>query len=694
MASAHDGRVSSHPILEIPQRTRISFLWQGKPVSAFDGEMISSALIAQGIECFGHHPRDGAPQGIFCANGQCSHCLVTVDGTPVKACMTAAREGMNVRPVDGLPTLVEDDRPAGPVEVLEMPVDVLIAGAGPAGLSAALELGRNGVGVILCDDKSEIGGKLTLQTHNFFGSVRECYAGTRGVNIAKKLAQELKEFENVQVWLNSPVVGVFSDGKIGVVHDGRYQLIKPKQFLVATGAREKALAFQGHDLPGVFGAGAFQTLVNRDLVKPSSRVFIVGGGNVGLIAAYHALQAGIHVVGLVEAMPKVGGYKVHLDKIKRLGIPVFTSHTVVKASGKGRVEEVVIAEADDKFKPVHGTERSFKVDTVLIAVGLNPVNELSQEAKRMGIETYEAGDADLIAEASAAMFSGMVTARKMLQAKGENTNIPPHWSQMLEVLRGKPGQTHEFIEPVNEAAKVFPVIRCVQEIPCNPCVEACPKGWVKLESENIMSLPHWEKECVGCLKCAVVCPGLAITVVDKRFDSTGKTAQVWVPWELDESTIKIGCKIPLTGFEGEEVGVGIVRHVRSLKWMDKRKMVQLEVEPALATKVAGIRIQDPEYGSTVTNYYDSANDETMVCLCERVTRKEVTRLVRMGLRDMNAIKAATRCGMGACNGKTCESLVKQVLAEEGVPPNLIVGYVKRPFVMELPLSALLKEDTA
>ena len=128
--------------------------------------------------------------------------------------------------------------------------------------------------------------------------------------------------------------------------------------------------------------------------------------------------------------------------------------------------------------------------------------------------------------------------------------------------------------------------------------------------------------------------------------------------------------------------------------MDKRKMVQLEVEPALATKVAGIRIQDPEYGSATTNYYDSANDETMVCLCERVTRKEVTRLVRMGLRDMNAIKAATRCGMGACNGKTCESLVKQVLAEEGVPPNLIVGYVKRPFVMELPLSALLKGDAA
>jgi len=691
MGSLHGGRVSSHPILEIPKRTEISFLWRGQPVSALEVDVISSALIASGVEWFGHHAKDGAPQGLFCANGQCSHCLVMVDGVPVKACMTAARDGMDVRPVDGLPSLVEDDRPAGPVEVPEEQVDVLIAGAGPAGLNAALELGRNGVGVILCDDKSEIGGKLTLQTHNFFGSVRECYAGTRGINIAKKLAQELAQFKNVRVWLNSPVVGAFSDGKVGVVHNGKYRFIKPKQFLAATGAREKALAFQGHDLPGVFGAGAFQTLVNRDLVKPSSRVFIVGGGNVGLIAAYHALQAGIRVVGLVEAMPKIGGYKVHLDKIKRLGVPVFTSHTVVKASGKGRVEEVVIAKADEKFKPVPGTERSFRVDTVLIAVGLNSVNELAQESKRMGIETYEAGDADMIAEASAAMFSGMVTARKMLQAMGRDASIPQHWSEMLEVLRGKAGPIHEFIEPKDEAAKVYPVIRCVQEIPCNPCVEACPKGWVRLESESIMSLPHWEMECVGCLKCAVVCPGLAITVVDRRFDSTGKTAQVWVPWELDESTVSIGREVRLTGFEGEDVGSGIVRHVRNLKWMDKRKMVQLEVDSVLATSVAGIRIQDPESGSPSTFDYGSASDETMVCLCERVTKSEISRLVGLGFRDMNAIKAATRCGMGACNGKTCESLVRQVLMEEGVPPNSIVGYVKRPFIMELPVSALLKE---
>jgi bacterioferritin-associated ferredoxin len=185
---------------------------------------------------------------------------------------------------------------------------------------------------------------------------------------------------------------------------------------------------------------------------------------------------------------------------------------------------------------------------------------------------------------------------------------------------------------------------------------------------------------------------LAITVVDRRFDSTGKTAQVWLPWELDDDTVKVGNEVKLTGFEGEEVGAGTVRHIRSLKWMDKRRMVQVVVPSELATRVAGIRIQDSEQGSPVPAEFDWANDDVKVCLCERVSKNDIARLVRMGIRDLNAIKAATRCGMGACNGKTCENLVRQVFAEEGIPPDSVTGYVKRPFMMEVPLQALLQEE--
>jgi Fe-S-cluster-containing hydrogenase component 2/bacterioferritin-associated ferredoxin len=495
----------------------------------------------------------------------------------------------------------------------------------------------------------------------------------------------------VEIWLDSPVVGVFADGKVGIVRSGRYCLVKPRCLLVATGAREKALAFPGCDLPGVFGAGAFQTLVNRDLVKPSSGVFIVGGGNVGLIAAYHALQAGIRVVGLAEALPKVGGYKVHLDKIKRLGVPVFTSHTVIRASGRDHVEEVLITKIDDKFKVIPGTERKFRIDTLLIAVGLNPVNELAREARQMGIQTYEAGDADLISEASAAMFSGRVTARRILQELGKSVTIPKKWLEMLDVLRSRPGPIHELYDSASPGVKVFPMIRCAQEIPCNPCVEACPKGSIIL-GESIMSLPRWTGDCIGCLKCAVVCPGLAITVVDRRFDPTGRTARVWIPWELDTNFVEPGRNVTLTGSEGEEITTGAIRRVRALEWMDRRKMVEVEVESDLATKIAGIRVQDVDQSLPATGDHDSTNDEVMICLCERVSRREIRTLIRSGIRDLNTIKAATRSGMGACGGKTCENLVKEIFREEGVPIEDVAGYTRRPFTMEVPLKTLLRQE--
>jgi sarcosine oxidase subunit alpha len=110
------GRISAHPILEIPQKREISFRWQGKLFSANDGEMVSSALIANGIYCFGHHHRDGAPQGIFCANGQCSHCLVIANGLPAKVCITPVHAGMEICPVD-VPRLPEDDTPAATIDI-------------------------------------------------------------------------------------------------------------------------------------------------------------------------------------------------------------------------------------------------------------------------------------------------------------------------------------------------------------------------------------------------------------------------------------------------------------------------------------------------------------------------------------------------------------------------------------------------
>ncbi len=686
-------RILQHPILSPQlQREEIEFYFKDKLMRALKGEMISTALFANGERSFGKHHKDGAEQGIFCANGQCAQCLVMANQEPVKACVTEIKAGMRIYPMNELPELVPDD---DPVDVKyyppEIECEVFIMGGGPAGLCAAVELAQKNVKVIVADDKNELGGKLSLQTHNFFGSASDCYAGIRGMDIGHILTEEVKKHSCIEVWTDSPVVGAFSDKRIGVLKKGRYVLVKPDRFLVAAGAREKALAFPGCDLPGVYGAGAFQTLVNRDLVRAAEKLFVIGGGNVGLIAAYHALQAGIDVVGLVEALPQCGGYKVHLDKIKRLGVPIWNCHTVLRVEGNKKVERVIIAEVDKEFNILPGTEGAFDVDTVLVAAGLSPVNEMYKAAQEFGIPTYAAGDADIIAEASAAIFGGKIVGRKILQDMGFDVEAPPEWGDIAEVLRSKPGATDLVLdfEPGNN--KIYPIIRCVQEIPCNPCTTSCHRGSIVIKTENLIGTPQFSGDCAGCGKCVAICPGLAITLVDESIDPTKQKAHVIIPWELPNSFVQVEKEVVTTGFEGEVIGSGRVVKIREKKWQDHRKFVYLEVPFSEAKKVAGIRIREPAQKQPLQTVQELCDEEIIVCRCERVTKKQIKDKIRDGCMDFNALKAELRIGMGPCGGKTCLDLIWKIYQECGQERRKVMPHTYRPFEMEVPLKAFLSE---
>jgi len=237
-----EGRITRHPILSIPKRKKIGFYWEKKRLQGHDGEVISSALFANGIRVFGHHAKDQSAQGIFCANGQCAQCMVIANGIPVKACMTRVEENMVVESVEGLPTLPEAVEDFQFASIEQIDTDVLIIGGGPAGLSAALELGERGIATLIVDDKDRLGGKLVLQTHKFFGSIEDCYAGTRGIDIARILEENVQTYPSVTVWLNSTAMYVFSDKKVGIVTNNvHYRIVNPKVVLNAAGAREKSL---------------------------------------------------------------------------------------------------------------------------------------------------------------------------------------------------------------------------------------------------------------------------------------------------------------------------------------------------------------------------------------------------------------------------------------------------------------------
>ncbi len=322
--------------------------------------------------------------------------------------------------------------------------DIIIVGAGPAGLAAAIEASGAGADVLLVDLNLKPGGQLFKQIHKFFGSSAH-HSGTRGFDIGTMLLEQAQK-NGVEIWLKSTVIGVFPDNKVAIQKlddDGGRQMItlRAKKVIIATGASENVIRFKGCTMPGVMGAGAAQTMINVSHVKPGSKVVMVGSGNVGLIVSYQLMQAGCDVVALVEAAPKIGGYAVHAAKIARAGVPIYMKHTVKEtiADENGCVKAVVIAAVDDRFQIIEGTEKTIVADTVTIAAGLKPSAELaklmhcafafngvfggwvplhnrSMETSEQGI--YVAGDVTGVEEANTALEEGRLAGISAAQSLG------------------------------------------------------------------------------------------------------------------------------------------------------------------------------------------------------------------------------------------------------------------------------------
>ncbi|KUK91744.1 MAG: soxA1 [Marinimicrobia bacterium 46_43] len=684
-------RIRKHPILPIPEKAEmVSFTCNGKSFQGVKGEPVATALIANGFHVLSRHPKDHAAKGIYCANGQCSHCTVIINGKPQKSCVTPLEENMSVRLLDDLPEIPYDTLAYHGTSQKEYTCDVLIVGGGPSGLTGALECAEMGYSVLIAEDKDCLGGKLLLQTHKFFGSVDDCYAGTRGIDIARILQEKVRNHPNIKILLNSPVVAIYEDGYAGVFTDNRYYgRIAFRGLMISAGARERSLIFPGNDLPGVYGAGAFQTLVNRDLVLASKRIFIVGSGNVGLIAAYHALQAGIEVAGICDILPQVTGYKVHADKIRRMGVPIWLNHTILSAEGKDVLDKITIARVDETFRPLLKTGKTFQVDTLLIAAGLTPIDEYYNVAERYGFPVVKAGDAGEIAEASSAMFGGRLAARELSRRMGKELPVRDEWYRKAELLKSKPGKVWDV--PNIQLKETFqPVIHCSQEIPCNPCVTSCPVNAIRLNPRrhDLMDIPEYIGGCTGCGKCVSICPGLAIVLARKKNE---KQAEVILPFEFVPDFSE-GSHIPLSDAAGRDACEGEVQRIRYDK-KTKTHLIHVIIPPDKALSVAGIRVQNPE----MTKYLPNPTPEyfprnALVCQCERVTADELIQFIRIHqVRDMNHLKVL-RVGMGACGGKNCTVHFPTLFKQAGVDPPDVVPVKYRPLSVEIPLKSIVNEE--
>ena len=460
-------RITTHPIIDFQKKKKIQFFFNKKKISAVDGDSIASALHANGVNVLSHSLRYHRPRGFFCGIGKCSSCFMTVENVPnVRTCILPVKKDIVVKEQENIGELPEKKY----VEQVRKKTDIeiVIVGSGPAGLMAALVAARQGASVLLVDENHRVGGQLIKQTHKFFGSKEE-KAGTRGIDIAVELMEEITKYPKVDVMLETTVVGWYKEKKhhrLIAIQRFNFQErlvdISAQKVIVACGAMENMLAFPNNDLPGVYGAGGVQTLMNVYGVKPGNRVLMVGAGNVGLIVSYQLLQAGVSVERVVEAMPKIGGYHVHAAKLRRCGVPIQTSHTIKKAYGNGKVEGAVVVAVDGCFQPVSGTEEKVSCDTICLAVGLTPSIRLLEQ---IGVQTqyipetgghvavhdtnmqtsvqgvYVAGDSSGIEEASTAMIEGElagVSAAASLGYKTRAEDIQNKCQRALAVFRAGP----------------------------------------------------------------------------------------------------------------------------------------------------------------------------------------------------------------------------------------------------------------
>lgn len=334
-------------------------------------------------------------------------------------------------------------------------VELIIVGGGPAGLSAALAAANYGVNVILVEEREFLGGQLVKQTHRFFGSEKE-YAGTRGLKISNLLVEEIKENEHIKVLTSSQVLGIYKDKIVTILTNNKMMKYFPKALILATGASEKFLAFENNDLPGVFGAGAVQTLMNLYGVSPAKKILMVGSGNIGLIVSYQLLQAGVEVACVIEAAPKIGGYSVHASKLRRMGVPILTSHTIKKAVGKDKVEGAIICQLDSSWREIIDTDQFIKCDAICLSVGLTPLTDLLRQTniktvyiselggyipiRDENMETniknlFVAGDVSGIEEATSAIIEGQIAGLNV--AKRINKNVKYQLEIEKQIMEAK-----------------------------------------------------------------------------------------------------------------------------------------------------------------------------------------------------------------------------------------------------------------
>ncbi len=410
-----------------PDARPVTLTFEGQPVPARAGETVAAALAAAGHAAFRTTPH-GAPRGLWCGMGVCFDCIVTVDGRPAqRACMTKVADGMRIGPGPAAP--MPDPAP----ETVLAP-GILVVGAGPAGLSAAIAAAGAGAEVLLLDERDAPGGQY------YKPAARPDAQGRRGDRLRAR-ARAM----NIRV-LHAVVWGAFpgADGpELVALALGARLTIRPRRLILATGAHEAPVHLPGWTLPGCMTTGAMQGLVRTHRVSPGRRVVIAGNGPLNLQLAVELLRGGADVAAVVEAArrPMAAGLAMAaaspalalsglrmMTALRAAGVPVLWNTRPVEAEGGGRFEALRVEGPEGErliaadacalhwgFQPETGLARSLGARHRVVDGRLETVTD---EAGGTSLDTvYAAGDGARPGGAQVALhrgtLAGLAAARSL-----------------------------------------------------------------------------------------------------------------------------------------------------------------------------------------------------------------------------------------------------------------------------------------
>lgn len=457
----------------IARGDRLAFTFDGVAYEGHPGDTLASALLANGVIRTNTSIKLGRPRGIFSAGVEEPNAVIQIEEPFPEPMLPATTvelyDGLVATGLPGRGRLATEPDPAR-YDAVHTHCDVLIVGAGPAGLAAAAAAARSGARVILADDQPELGGSLlgTGRLPSWPGEIEALLA----------------ESPDVRVLRRTTVFGYYDDNHLLAVerrtnHLGahapdnvsreRVWRIRARRVVLATGAHERSLAFADNDRPGVMLAASARSYVNRYGVVPGRRAVVFTTNDSAYAAARDLVAAGVDVVAIVDTRSEPGA--------RVRGVEVLAGHAVIGTQGGDRLTSVTVApyepEGPDGLQGSVGSggsdapQREFTADLLLVSGGWNPVAHLFSQAGgrlrydealgsfvpdscRQAVEV--AGSANGVFDLAAVLAEGAAAGVRAIEATGHPVEVP-----QLPSVAGEPVSppAHVHVVPGTTEASSF-----------------------------------------------------------------------------------------------------------------------------------------------------------------------------------------------------------------------------------------------